>query len=495
MGIPHIKEHGAVLRKLPHKGAILLAVAAAACLLVLNFFSFSAPSTSPFEAVATNENSVLKWVFITPYGENDPSYRSLFPSQEDCANQAGMPVEITFCAMEKYLNMTAAGMPTDVVTCWYTDPNFKRLETTGSSWSLQELLDEQIPGFTLPNDFVQWCGNFQGHVYAYPHTRTILSQDISSETGTVVIARKDLLEKLHWEKGDSLSKDSVLEQLKTVRKAYPDLTPCYMDFSSLQQMFGVRAETGMEWEDPFFHPGTLEALQYMNTLYRERLLSPDVFTISQETLLTQLENGEIFLASSSSLGNFLSLLPEDHPIWEQYEEVSPILSDSGREPAFANNFDEQYASTLFVKDSAQSQAQARLLAGFYLRNMELSQEQETALQAAGLGNLLNDEYDLEPVGMDSQNTVPITHYEILFSHYSNTRLATAAERKNTYVDTQTVYLVEDCSPDEIQSVYNNVVWELRNGDFKLLQTWKENRYQKAMDILQNRQPTVETLSY
>ena len=145
-------------------------------------------------------------------------------------------------------------------------------------------------------------------------------------------------------------------------------------------MFGVTADTGTAWEDPFFHPGTLESLEFMNTLFRERLLSRDVFTLSQESLLRQLQNGEIFLAASPSLGKLLSLLPENHPIWEQYEILSPILSDSGREPALSNNFEEQYVSTLFVKSSTQSQFQARLLAAFYLQNMEPSPEQKNALE-------------------------------------------------------------------------------------------------------------------
>ena len=79
-----------------------------------------------------------------------------------------------------------------------------------------------------------------------------------------------------------------------------------MELSSLQQMFGASPVSGGEWEDPFFHPATLEALEYMNTLYRERLLSPDVFTLSEDTLLSQLEEGELFLASSSGLGRLLA---------------------------------------------------------------------------------------------------------------------------------------------------------------------------------------------
>ena len=479
-------------RRLRRYGLLLLGMTAALFLFSAALSSFLHQGDPPFQALASQEESpALHWTFITPYGEEDPSYRAMFPSQEECAQRAGIPVEITYCAMEKYLNMTAAGMSADVVTCWYTDPNFKRLETSRSVWSLQELLDQEIPGFVLPEDFIQWCGNFQGHVYAYPHTPTILSVDDSATSNTVMIARKDLLEHFHWDSQDFASKDSVLEQLKTIRKATNQVIPCYLEFSCLQQMFGVSAETATGWQDTFFHAGTLEALQYMNTLYRERLLSPDVFTLSEETLLGQLGRGELFLVSSPQLGSLLSRLPEDHPILEQYVEVTPIHSDSGRNPAFANNFDEQYASTLFVKNSVQGQTLARLLAGFYLENMGATQEQAQALRAAGMGDLLEGDVSYSPLGLESAYTVPVTHYEILFSHYSNTRLATVADRRNTYLQTQVVNIVEDCTPEEVAQAYQSVVWELQSGDYRILQDWKQSRYEKAMDILQAQSSPVQ----
>ena len=356
----------------PYKLAQTLVGLIAVCFLIFCIRSPSTSSPSPFQTTSSEKETALKWIFITPYGETDSSYADLFLSQEDCTELAGTPVELSFCTIEKYLNMTASGISADVVTCWYTDANFKRLETTGTTWTLQDLLNKEIPGFTLPENFIRWCGNFQGDVYAYPHTRTILSEDTSIKSAAAMIGRKDILEKIHWDSQQPLSKAYCLEQLKAVRKAYPELIPCYVELPSLQQMFGVTADTGTAWEDPFFHPGTLESLEFMNTLFRERLLSRDVFTLSQESLLRQLQNGEIFLAASPSLGKLLSLLPESHPIWEQYEILSPILSDSGREPALSNNFEEQYVSTLFVKSSTQSQFQARLLAAFYLQNMEPS---------------------------------------------------------------------------------------------------------------------------
>lgn len=475
------------------------AAAGIAGLLVLTAFTFVHSRSVPFKPLPTEPEPALQWVFVTPNGEGSPSYQALFPTQEECAQLAGMPVELTFCTMEKFLNMNTAGLPVDLVTCWYTDSSFKRLETGGEFWPLQDLLDQQVPGFSLPKDFVLWCGNLLGKVYAYPHTDTVLSPEEPKQADTVLIARRDLLEKFHWERTDFEKKESVLEQLKTIRKTSPELTPCYLELSSLQQMFGASPVSGGEWEDPFFHPATLEALEYMNTLYRERLLSPDVFTLSVDTLLSQLEEGELFLASSSGLGRLLAQLPENHPILKQYEAISPIRSDSGREPAFANNFDEQYPSTLFLKDSPHPQAQARLLAGFYLQNMELSLQQEEALRAAGLKTLLDQQPKPQPASPEEPYVVPIVHYEILFSHYSNTRLAAVAERKTAYCQTQVVRLVEDCSPEEVEPEYNQIVQALQSGEYRLLLDWKQTRYQKALDLLEEPQlefqpPEGETLS-
>ena len=404
----------------PYKLAQTLVGLIAVCFLIFCIRSPSTPSPSPFQTTSSEKETALKWIFITPYGETDSSYANLFLSQEDCTELAGTPVELSFCTIEKYLNMTASGISADVVTCWYTDSNFKRLETTGTTWALQDLLNKEIPGFTLPENFIRWCGNFQGDVYAYPHTGTILSEDTSVKSAAAMIGRKDILEKIHWDSQQPLSKAYCLEQLKAVRKAYPELIPCYVELPSLQQMFGVTADTGTAWEDPFFHPGTLESLEFMNTLFRERLLSRDVFTLSQESLLRQLQNGEIFLAASPSLGKLLSLLPE----------------------------------------------------------------QENALERSGLGDLLKNAEPMKSIGIDSQYTVPVIHYEILFSLYSNTRLATADERKQKFLENQIVNLVEDCSADEIAPTYARLVSELQRGDYKLLDTWKKQQYQKAISILQ-----------
>ena len=94
--------------------------------LTLNFQSLSLSDD------ILRERNRLKWIFITPYGETDSSYANLFLSQEDCTELAGTPVELSFCTIEKYLNMTASGISADVVTCWTPIP-------TLNDWKQPEL--------------------------------------------------------------------------------------------------------------------------------------------------------------------------------------------------------------------------------------------------------------------------------------------------------------------------------------------------------------------
>ena len=93
----------------PYKLAQTLVGLIAVCFLIVCIRSPSTSSPSPFQTTSSEKETALKWIFITPYGETDSSYADLFLSQEDCTELAGTPVELSFCTIEKYLNMTASG--------------------------------------------------------------------------------------------------------------------------------------------------------------------------------------------------------------------------------------------------------------------------------------------------------------------------------------------------------------------------------------------------
>lgn len=194
---------------------------------------------------------------------------------------------------------------------------------------LQDLLDRELTGFLLPQRFRDWCGNTKGNVYAYPH---VSGKGEDPCAGVVMLANRKLMEDCSISGDSFANKEDTLRALKTIRKARPDVIPSYMDLAALQQMFGARVQDqDGDWQDVFFQEETLEALKYMNLLYSERLLSQDVFTMTQRYLLSQLREEKVFLAATGPLYSLLQSLPEDDLIWEKYEIVGPMAPDSGKD--------------------------------------------------------------------------------------------------------------------------------------------------------------------
>lgn len=448
--------------------------------VLLLWISVRAADSNPeFQALPASRQAKLQWAFITRDGGELTEYGCLLPDPQRLEELAGMPVEVTVCTADQFMNLVAANVPIDVATRCYADPKLKRFETSGRTENLQQLLEQELPGFQLSPSFRAWCGNTKGDVYAYPHTSVIGRTDETPEAGAVMLANRKLLG-AYGISGSSFSeKEGTLEALKSIRKAEPGIIPCYMDLISLQQMFGARIldEEG-GWQDRFFQEETLEALEYMNLLYGERLLSRDVFTMTQSYLLSQLREEKVFLAAADPLYSLLQALPEDDPIWENYEIVGPMAPDSGKEFQFWQNYDEEYASTIFLTGSGFPEVQARLLFWFYCQNMELTPEQRQAAKAAGLEEVRPSASEA-PGGVYEQYAQPTIPYEILFAHYADTRLANIFESVESYRKAQEVRIVTSTPQSEVEQIYRETLLEMENRGNGLLVQWKQSKYRQA----------------
>ncbi|RKJ41649.1 hypothetical protein D7X94_02220 [Acutalibacter sp. 1XD8-33] len=437
-----------------------------------------------FQALPEPSEAKLQWAFVTRDGGELSEYGCLLPDAGRLEDLAGMPVEITVCTADKFMNLIAAGAPVDVATRCYADPKLKRFETSGKTENLQQLLDRELPGFQLPSKFRDWCGNTKGDVYAYPHTISIGRPAEVPSAGVVMLANKQLLEAYSISLDSFSQKEAAVNALKTIRKAEPQVIPSYIDLISLQQMFGARTvnEKGV-WQDKFSQEETLEALEFMNCLYRERLLSRDVFTMTQGYLLSQLREEKVFLVSTGPLYPLLQALPEDDPLWEVYEIVGPIVPDSGKPFQFQQNYDEQYASTIFLTGSDFPKVQVRLLLWFYCQNMEPSPEQRQAADAGGLGTVLEAGTGTPAPkavgGIYEEYAQPEIPYEILFSHYADTRLANIFESVESYRSAQEVRIITSTPESEVEQIYRETLLEMENRNSGLLVQWKQNKYWQA----------------
>ena len=48
-------------------------------------------------------------------------------------------------------------------------------------------------------------------------------------------------------------------------------------------------------------------------------------------------------------------------------------------------------------------------------------------------------------------------------------------------------MVLSSSPEEVKRIYSETLQEMKNGDYELLENWKENRYQKAKELASSNQ--------
>lgn len=461
-------------------------------LLVFSLFfasRYDSGSTTTFELLDNDGEEKLTWYFVTKSGSTFEEDLSLLPSEEALEELAGVPVQREVCTADKFLNLAAASSPVDVLTSCYMDPKLKRFETSGKIWNLERLAENNFPGFRFPESFIEWCGNTKNDVYAYPHTKTVTEEDKTPTSGVAMLVQKEKREEYFSASSTFGTKGAVVDALKVIRKNEPNMVPCYLDLPSLQQMFGARMENeDGTWQEKFFEPETLEGLEYLNKLYRERMLPQELFTLTEGALLSQLREGKVFLVSTDALYSILQCLPEDDPVWQNYEPAGPIRSDSGKIFQFRRNYDEQYASTMFFLDSPYESVQARLMIRFYARNMKFTPIQQEALAQSGLSQWVKHLPKPEPEE-DSFHTfaVPTIPYEILFSHYADTRLATIYDRTENYQSAQIIKMVLSNSPEEVKRIYSETLQEMQNGDYELLENWKENRYQKAEELAELKQ--------
>ena len=86
-------------------------------------------SAAPFELLENDREDKLTWYFVTKSGSTFEEDLSLLPSEKELTELAGVPVQREVCTADKFLNLTAANAPMDVLTSCYTDSKLKRFET------------------------------------------------------------------------------------------------------------------------------------------------------------------------------------------------------------------------------------------------------------------------------------------------------------------------------------------------------------------------------
>lgn len=434
-----------------------------------------------FENINKNAKQNMEWAVVVENGNLDQDKMQL-SFKDTLEKLTGTSINYSFYIADKFLNMVASDAEIDLVTSTYTESQMKRFEISDKVFSVEDIIAEYLPGFYLPEEFYRYF-DINGHIYSYPHIDFSDPQIVSS---FVMLAKKDLLEKYHLSPKDFSSKENTIEILKQIRKN-EKVVPCLVDLISLQQMFGasIEDENG-NWQDPFETEETLEALLFMNKLYRERFLSKDIFSSTHQQILEKMENGSVFLVSIDRLGESFALWKNQEKILNQYVAVGPLNPDGGKDIRFTNNFNGQFASTYFLNNSDYADIFPKIFLWFYSNNWDFTDEQTEVLRQLGLDKEIQsfEKADFtfssdSPFCAYQELTDQGAPYQMQFSTIADSKLELMINSVNSYRSIQVSKMVMSDSPEQLYKLYQEAILYKGTLDFSLAEQWYQYKYDKV----------------
>ena len=228
----------------------------------------------------------------------------------------GVTVNVTSGGEDERLNaMIASDNLPDVVTLgWYFE-QWPLMQTSGLLQPLMPLIDEHAPTFKdiLPDSLVGWFTYDDGNLYGIPSffwAEEHITEDNYLETNDGIHVREDIMNQLDIRREDFNTVEGALDAFRAVRDAelvYDGhrVIPVNLGIEGgvgggairiLSNFFGIPPEDSegnlieRQYDERF-----LEVLRFMNTIYREDLMSLDNFTMDRSHVEEQWASGAAFV--------------------------------------------------------------------------------------------------------------------------------------------------------------------------------------------------------
>ncbi len=274
-------------------------------------------------------------------------------------DKTGVKLEITTPAGEgaERLNaMIAAGDLPDIVTIGWYEEQFPLLQASGMLHPLEQLVDQYAPTFwnIIPETMRLWYTYDDGHWYGFPGffwAPEHITEETFLETNQGMIARQDIMDDLGIVPEDFTTQDRMIEALRKVRDAQIEyngqrVTPVNLGnlatswhsvMTNFPDFFAVpREDSDGNLIDRRYHPKFLEAMQFINRMYREGFISRDNFTMQRTHVEEWISSGRVFLA-------IVNIADYKTPMNNLYEfdndakmvPVGPVLAQDGARPYFS----------------------------------------------------------------------------------------------------------------------------------------------------------------
>lgn len=315
-----------------------------ACLLVFSLMlagcqSGSAPAQNEENSDNTSTNTSNKptevewFIAVESYSKKWDAVNNALDKM--ITDNTGLTFKITTGNEEKLSAMIAANQIPDMITAGHSAPQRKMLENSGMLAPLDELIKEFAPTYEVPQSMQDWYRNDDGHFYGYAnffYPAEKMQEGDAFSTHTAMYARTDLMEQLGIKKEDFDTKEGTIAALKKVKEANIEyngfkVIPAYFDTSNIAQFFGAGKVEDEEGNLIKRSEADLEAIKFLNELYREGLLPEDNVTLNENEIGEKVAAGAVFAYTNGRILEMTRALSDADPN-ASFTPIGPIKGDS-----------------------------------------------------------------------------------------------------------------------------------------------------------------------
>lgn len=308
----------------------------------------------------------------------DPEYNQF---DQYVVENTGVKIKFSIGSQEKLNMLIATDSLPDIVTYDAVSSERLALENGGKLWSLDELTEKYAPDIQVPQGMIDWYRNKKdnqwyvlvGYFYdleeAYERGGYIESHNMN-------FARKDIMEQLDIDPASMTTKEGFLEALRKVKEAniqYEGQTVIpYVadDVECLAEQFGLDRE---DKEGNLLNikrqPEYLEALLFLNQIYREGLTTDEIFTMDNTLRKQMVTSGTVFAGTRVNYLNGKDTLYYNDPD-ALMMGVGYITGDGEKEAIVSPSPTAGWAATMITKNCKNPARAASLLS--FLTREEIS---------------------------------------------------------------------------------------------------------------------------
>lgn len=299
----------------------------------------------------------------------------------------GISLNIITGSLEDLNNLIANDNYPDIITYDVDSAIINRLENEGQFYPLDDLKEQFAPDMDVMESMIDWYGAEDGHWYRFASFFSG-EERVNEEYGGFLAShnsnwvRGDILEEIGMSVEDLQTKEGFMEALLRVKEQniqYKGHTVTPFMFEVWYEAVVTRfaEQFGADYEDSagnyvniIRQEEYVEALLYLNKMYRLELFSDEEFTMDKTQKDAKLGSGKVFAVNGLVATQYGS-----KELWVSDSNAKMIFSgviqggDSGVKPILMSTSSAGWSATVISRDSNYPDRAAQLLS--YLSQEEL----------------------------------------------------------------------------------------------------------------------------